>query len=322
MILQTKIPLEQQSHNCIDYNSKLVTIGSCFSDHIGGKLEAFKFVTTRNPMGILFHPKAIETLIADAVGNVIYNSKDVFQHHEQWHSFKAHSVHSNSSKATLLAHLNAALQTTRDALLNATHVTITLGTAWVYQHLDSQAVVANCHKVPQSAFQKKLLSVAAIGESLKRCVALIHGINPKATIIFTVSPVRHLKDGFIENTRSKSHLITAIHETINLVEKENPSQLHYFPAYEIMMDELRDYRFYTSDMIHPSALAIDYIWEHFTTVWMTPATLTTLKKIATLLKRLQHKAFHPDSEAHQAFLKKTRLQIQELQRTYPNIEFR
>ena len=321
MKLQTKIPLKQRKEQSIDYHSKLLTIGSCFSEHMGHKLELLKFSTLQNPIGILFHPKAIETFIADALERKVYTSADVFQHGGQWHSFKAHSALSNSSKAVVLECLHTALGATREALEHATHVTITLGTAWVYRHMASNEIVANCHKVPQKAFQKELLPVDTICDMLRRIVELISAVNPKATLIFTVSPVRHLKDGFVENMQSKSHLITAIHKVLEHKKQASPLVLSYFPAYEIMMDELRDYRFYKADMVHPSALAIDYIWERFVAVWMTDATRLTMGKVAEIQKRLLHKAFHPESEAHQKFLKQTAKEIQMLHKTYPFIKF-
>jgi hypothetical protein len=262
--LQTKIQLEPQSHNQIDYNSELFLLGSCFVENIGNKLDYFKFQNTINPFGILFHPKAIETLIENAIVKKEYVENEVFLNNEQWHCFDAHSKLSNSSKVELLKGLNQSIELTNKLLHESTHIIITLGTSWVYRLDKTNTIVANCHKVRQKEFLKSLLSIDDIYNSLQNSIDLIHSVNKKASIIFTVSPVRHLKDGFVENTRSKSHLITAIHQTI-----EAEKQSHYFPSYEIMMDELRDYRFYDEDMIHPNQTAVNYIWEKFKEVWIS-----------------------------------------------------
>lgn len=203
MNLQTKIPLKPQTHNQIDYHANVLLLGSCFVENIGQKLDYFKFRNLQNPFGILFHPLAIQNLISNAVTKKVYKEEDVFFHNEQWHSFEAHSVLSNTSKTALLDELNAQIQFTRNQIESASHIIITLGTAWVYRDIESTTVVANCHKVPQKKFSKELLSVTDILKSLQVFVQHIKSVNQSANIIFTVSPIRHLKDGFIENTRSK-----------------------------------------------------------------------------------------------------------------------
>ncbi|HKK11320.1 MAG TPA: GSCFA domain-containing protein, partial [Flavobacteriaceae bacterium] len=249
MKLQTQIPLQSQQHNSIDYNSKIVLIGSCFVEHIGNKLEYFKFQNLLNPFGILFHPLGIERLITNAINEKEYTEQDVFFHDEQWHCYDAHSRLSNPSKEEFLKALNSDIKTTHQYLRESTHFIITLGTAWVYRHIETDTIVSNCHKVPQKQFAKELLSVEAVSESLQAIVSLIRSVNTNAVMIFTVSPVRHLKDGFAENTQSKAHLIAGVHEVI-----EPRNQIYYFPSYEIMMDELRDYRFYSDDLVHPNTL--------------------------------------------------------------------
>lgn len=228
MKLQTQLPLQKKDQNLIDYNAKVLLLGSCFSENIGEKLRYFKFRTIQNPFGILFHPLAIEKLIFAAINQKIYQVSDLIQQQEYYHSFDAHSSLSSMQKEEVLHALNSSIATTKEALKNSSHIIITLGTAWVYRFIERDCIVANCHKIPQKKFLKELLSVDEITASLESCVTLIKSFNKEATILFTVSPVRHLKDGFEENTRSKSHLITAIHQVIN--EGKN---LHYFPAYEI-----------------------------------------------------------------------------------------
>lgn len=238
MKLLTKIPLKPQQHNQIDYNSNVLLLGSCFVENIGKKLDYFKFQNFQNPFGILFQPLAIECLITNAINEKKYTQDDIFFHNEQWHCYDAHSKLSAASKEDLLLKLNSAVKHTNEQIKQATHIIITLGTSWVYRHIEIDTIVANCHKAPQKKFLKELLSVDDILVSLQSLIALIKSINANVSILFTVSPVRHLKDGFVENTQSKSHLISAIHQVV-----EPRMNLFYFPSYEIMMDELRDYRF-------------------------------------------------------------------------------
>lgn len=319
MNLQTKIPLEKQSKNLIDYKSKMLLLGSCFSENIGEKLNYFKFQNLQNPFGILFHPKAIETLIYNAINYKEYSEKDIFFLNEQWHCFDAHSKLSNASKKDLLADLNDATSIANKQLHESTHVIITLGTAWVYNHIETKKTVANCHKVPQNQFKKELLSVESIFQSLKNIVSTIQKVNKKAVIIFTLSPVRHIKDGFVENTQSKSHLISAIHQVLS--PRAQSRGLHYFPSYEIMMDELRDYRFYAEDMIHPNETAVKYIWKKFRDVWISNETQNTMEIVNMIQKGLRHKPFNLESEAHQKFLQNLDSKIKKLQSQFPNISF-
>jgi hypothetical protein len=314
--LQTNIPLSKEPRHPIDYDSKLFLLGSCFSENIGNKLTYFKFQSVQNPFGILFHPKAIEKLITDAMNDREFKEDDLFYLNGRYHSFDAHSQLSNPSKEEMLRNLNQAIQTTKDQIHKASHTLITLGTAWVYQHIESDIIVANCHKVPQKKFLKELLSVDEITGSLESMIALIRDINPKVNFIFTVSPVRHLKDGFVENQRSKAHLIAAVHRVV-----EPRKRIFYFPSYEILMDELRDYRFYKEDMIHPNSIAINYIWEKFSECWITETATQILKQIDSIQKRLQHKPFNSNSQEHEKFLQKLSNDIHELQVSHPNITF-
>ena len=321
MELQTKIPLEKEPENLIGYNSKTVLFGSCFSENIGAKLEYFKFQNFQNPLGILFHPKAIEALISHAVLEKEYLESDTFYNNEKWHCFDAHSMMSSVSKKDLVVSLNDALKTTLQELKTASHIVITLGTAWVYRFKETNKFVANCHKIQQKKFDKELLSIDIICKSLKHIVDMISGVNSKATIIFTVSPVRHLKDGFVENMQSKAHLVSAIHEFLNQQLSLGYKQSSYFPSYELMMDELRDYRFYNEDMIHPSPLAINYIWEKFKSVWISEKANETIAEVETIQKGLQHKSFNPNSKAHQEFLKNLEARMEKLQTEFPHILF-
>ncbi|WP_053991734.1 GSCFA domain-containing protein [Mangrovimonas sp. TPBH4] len=316
MKLQTEIPLNPQQHNLIDYNSRLILLGSCFVENIGEKLAYFKFQNTLNPFGILFHPLAIESLLLNTLNDKAYSEEDVFFHNEQWHCYAAHSKLSASSKDDLLQNLNLAIQQTKQALEASSHIVITLGTAWVYRLVENDEVVVNCHKVPQKKFKKELLSVDTIAESLQAMVALTKSVNPKVSVIFTVSPVRHLKDGFVENAQSKAHLISAVHQVV-----EPRSQTYYFPSYEIVMDELRDYRFYAEDMVHPNPTAINYVWERFKKVWLHDSTEPMMKMVDTVQKGMMHRPFNPNSEAHQEFLKLLEEKKEVLLRQFPFMKF-
>jgi len=314
MKLQTQIKLEKQNHNQIDYNSILLLLGSCFSENIGAKFNHFKFQSISNPFGILFHPKAIENLILRAIQQKKYKEKDIFYNNEKWHCFDAHSQLSSTSKKDLLVMLNNKLDLTNEQINNATHIIITLGTAWVYNLIETNKVVANCHKVSQNKFSKLLLTIIEIKESLSTIINTIQSVNPKASIIFTVSPVRHIKDGFMGNSISKSHLISAIHEITD-------NKTLYFPSYEIMLDELRDYRFYKSDMLHPSETAVAYIWQKFNQVWMASETLNTMDLVDQIQKGLKHKPFNKNSEAYQKFLKQLQFKKHTVSAKYQHIVF-
>ena len=316
MEFRTKIPVEPQKYNPIDHRSKILLIGSCFAENIGEKLAYFKFNSQVNPLGILFHPMAIESLITNTINKKNYTQEDVFLHNEIWNSFDAHSKLSHPSQEVILTALNKAINTTYHQLVEASHIVITLGTSWVYRHVESDKIVANCHKVPQKKFIKELLSVDEVSESLQAIVSLIKSVNSKSNLIFTVSPVRHLKDGFVQNNQSKAHLLAAIHQNI-----DQKDQIHYFPAYELMMDELRDYRFYADDMIHPNDLAINFIWDRFSTVWMKAETHSIMNMIESIQKGLDHKPFHPESKQHLKFLNDLEQKQKQLLQQFPHIVF-
>jgi len=316
MKLQTQIPFKKQQRNLIDYNSDILLLGSCFSNNIGKKLNYYKFKNFQNPFGILFHPKAIENLILNSINKKAYTINDIFNLNERWHCFDCHSDLSSTDEDSLLKQLNNAIAETENAIENSSHIIITLGTAWVYRYIVEDKIVASCHKVPQKKFLKELLSIDEITESLLATVELIKSVNPNTSILFTVSPVRHLKDGFIENTQSKSHLITAIHQVV-----DRRKNTYYFPSYEIQMDELRDYRFYAEDMIHPNKTAINYIWEKFIQTWFSDEVSNTMTEIDTVQKGLLHKPFNPNSKEHQKFLEKIELKKEVLKSQFSFITF-
>lgn len=315
MELQTKVPLDKAGDG-ISYDSRIFLMGSCFAEHIGAKLEYYQFQNYGNPLGIFFHPKAIETFLERMVEGKQFQADEVFEHDQQWHSFEAHSRLSRGSREKLLTELNNSLTQAREFLGSATHVFLTLGTAWAYKHKRSDQWVANCHKVPQKQFTKVLWEAGELEACIGKILDMVRLINPSAQVVFTVSPVRHLKDGFLENQRSKAHLITAVHRLVQ------SGRAAYFPAYELMMDELRDYRFYKADLVHPNALAIDYIWEKFRKAWMTVASERVMEEVAAVRKGLAHRPFNPESENHQKFLESLHGRINGLQSKYPHMDFK
>ena len=317
MQFRTQIPVSK-SNNPISYDSEIVSLGSCFAVNMGEKFNYFKFQNTINPFGILFHPVALKKFIDYSLSAKEFTEADIFYHNERWHCFDAHSDLSSTDKEELLTNLNNATKNTLSKLKIASHLIITLGTAWVYRYNQKNELVANCHKVPQKEFTKELLDINSIKEALSGIINSVKSINPSVNIIFTVSPVRHIKDGFSENQWSKSNLISAVHEVITEV-KEN---LSYFPSYEIMMDELRDYRFYAEDMIHPNQVAIDYIWERFAESNITPEAFVTMKEVDTVQKGMQHRSFNPESEQHKNFIFKLEQKAKSLKDKHPHITFK
>ncbi|MFB9079079.1 GSCFA domain-containing protein [Flavobacterium procerum] len=318
MQFRTQIPISK-SNTPIDYNSKVLSIGSCFAENMASKFDYFKFQNETNPFGIIFNPVSIEKLFNRVCKEEWFEEKDVFFHNERWHSFEVHSDLSNSDRQELLETLNKAISETHKQLKEATHLIITFGTSWIYRILEKDEIVANCHKVPQKQFSKELLSVEIIRESVQNTMSLIQTLNPNINFIFTISPVRHIKDGFVENQLSKSHLFSALH---NILKSEIYNlKSEYFPSYEIMMDELRDYRFYNEDMLHPNQIAIDYIWKLFSENYISESSISTMQEVDEIQKSLRHRSFNPESDQHQKFLAKLQQKINRLGEKLPHIKF-
>ncbi|WPO76887.1 GSCFA domain-containing protein [Flavobacterium sp. KACC 22761] len=316
MQFRTQIPISK-SNSPIDYNSKILSFGSCFAENIAEKFDYFKFQNETNPFGIIFNPVSIEKIFRRVCQLDFYQEKDVFFHNERWHSYEVHSDLSNSDRQELLETLNKAITETNKQLKEASHIIITYGTSWIYRNLESEEIVANCHKVPQKQFSKELLSAELIQKSIQNTIDLIQTLNPNINFIFTVSPVRHIKDGFIENQLSKSHLFTALHQTFDF----RLSTFDYFPSYEIMMDELRDYRFYAEDMLHPNQIAIDYIWKLFSENYIAQESISVMQEVDEIQKSLRHRSFNPESEQHQKFLANLQKKINLLGEKLPQIKF-
>ncbi len=316
MTFQTSIPI-QKSDFLINYSSKLVSFGSCFAENMSDKFDYFKFQNTTNPFGIIFNPISLEKIILRSLHKKYFTENDIFYHNEAWNCFEVHSELSNpNNKTEFLTTLNQLIDTTNGHLEKATHCLITLGTSWVYTHIESDEIVANCHKVPQKLFTKELLSASDIEASLKNIISEIQNINPNAKFIFTVSPVRHIKDGFVENNVSKAHLITALYQFLS-----NTTSSIYFPSYEIMMDELRDYRFYAEDMLHPNQTAIDYIWMKFSENYINENEFETMQHVSEIQKSLSHRPFNPNSESHLKFQDNLKQKINAIVAKYPEMKF-
>lgn len=315
MNFTTKIPIEKYQ-SPIDYNSKIVSLGSCFAENMGAKFDYFKFQNTTNPFGIIFNPVSIEKLLNRIVNKIEFTQNDIFFHNNLWHCFEVHSELSNPNKEDFLNELNRIVQNSNNLITQATHLIITYGTSWVYRNKSSEKIVANCHKVPQNQFDKEILSTEIIQKSIENSINLIQEVNPNCNFIFTISPVRHIKDGFVENQRSKAHLITALQSSMQNIKSAN-----YFPSYEIMMDELRDYRFYADDMLHPSQTAIDYIWIKFFENYVSETEFATMNQVCEIQRSLKHRPFNPNSESHQKFLKNLQQKIAQLQQQSPFFEF-
>jgi hypothetical protein len=316
MNFTTKTPIQKYNHP-ITYDSKIMLLGSCFATNIGDKFQYFKFQATTNPFGIIFNPVSLAKLIERSAQKEYYTEKDIFFHNDLWQCYEVHSELSHPDKETFLSNLNSIVELTHRHIGSLTHCIITLGTSWVYRNIETNEIVANCHKVPQKQFIKELLSPEIIVQSIESILFSISVINPNCKSIFTISPVRHLKDGFTENTLSKAHLIAAIHKTIT----HHPSPINYFPSYEIMMDELRDYRFYTEDLLHPNQTAIDYIWIQFFENYISESEFGLMNEICDVQRGLKHRPFNQNTESHFKFLENLNLKIKKIKEKLPEVTF-
>jgi hypothetical protein len=316
MKFTTEVPISKSKFP-IDYQSKILSFGSCFAENMARKLEYYKFQNSCNPFGILFHPVAIENSISRIINLELFEEKDLFFNNERWHNFEVHSDLSNPDKESLLIGINDLLVATNKQIKEASHIIITYGTSWVYRNKLTNKLVAICHKVPQMNFDKELLSVSAIEIAIQNTVNLIEKVNPNCNLIFTISPVRHLKDGFQENQRSKANLIAALHSTLDT----RHSTKRYFPSYEIMMDELRDYRFYAEDLVHPNQVAIDYIWERFVESCVSEEAIPTMNEVESIQRDLSHRPFNTSSESYLKFQLQLDSKIKKLKLKFPFINF-
>ena len=296
----------------IAYNDKILLLGSCFADNIGTKFGEYYFQTTVNPYGTLYNPASIAKAIS-GIGNGV-SDIGLVEHNGLWHSLSHHGSFSRADKEDLVRACEQSKVQLREALQQASIMIITFGTAWVYEYEDK--VVANCHKLPANRFVRRRMTVDEIVEIWQPILAAM----PDKHWIFTVSPIRHVKDGLHENQISKAILLQAV-DRLTAKQLDSPiGGLSYFPSYEIMLDELRDYRFYAEDMVHPSQVAVDYIWQRFVDTYMTADTQNEMRTLHQLWRDRHHRFLHPDSPEAQQFAAHIKTRLQQLQPRYPWLE--
>jgi len=297
-------------------NDHLLCLGSCFAQHIGQRFQAGRWSVQLNTCGIIYHPFPIARSLLRILEGNPYEQDDLFYHQEQWHSFEHHGQFSGPDQQETLARINQEFIKSFAQLKKSTLLFLTLGTANGFVNVDTGEVVANCHKLPGQHFTKQLFSSEEIYKNLAPVLKKITDQLPNLKIILTVSPVRHLRDGLITNQRSKANLLLASAEL-----ERNSESIYYFPSYELMMDDLRDYRFYKNDLMHPTEMAIDYIWEYFRNCCFQEKTQTYHDEILKINKALTHRPFRPESTAHQQFIEQLKLKMLELKRKYPWLDF-
>lgn len=280
----------------LGYSDKTLFAGSCFSERIGARMQQFKYPVQINPHGVIFNPHSLAASISSVLDNRQLGVEDLESHQGLYLSLQHHSVFNRPDSQEVISGINEATSSAHTFLKNASVIFFTFGTAWAYQHKDSQEIVANCHKIPQQAFDKVLLDLDTMTQQWTTLLKSLRAFNPNLKFVFTVSPVRHWKDGAIENQQSKSALVTLAHRLVHKVE-----QCLYFPSYEIMVDELRDYRFYDRDLVHPNALAIDIIWERFAERVFSEKDMEIQRLISKLNTALQHRKMQDNKEELKKF---------------------
>ena len=304
-----------KSHLNIKYNDRLMFIGSCFADNIGGKMTDCRFNAVVNPFGVLYNPESVSSGCRRLLRPETFSEGDLFLYDGMYHSFMHHGKFSGTTVEKSLDKINESLTFAAGHFRETGYLIITFGTAYVFRYKDSGRVVANCHKLPAAHFERELLTVNQIIDEWSALLEEIWAEKPSLKVVFTVSPIRHMKDGAHFNQISKSTLLLAQQ---SLADKY-PERISYFPAYELMMDELRDYRFYANDMIHPSEIAIDYIWEHFCDTYMDSSTKDTMKEVENIRRALKHRPLNPSTDAYKHFLIQTMQKIKLFQDKYPYI---
>lgn len=328
LIVDISIPSPNKK---INYQHPIMLVGSCFTEHIGNSLQEMKFDTLQNPHGILFDPLSVANSLVSYVQQKHYNDNDLFYLNELWQSWQHHSVFSNMDKQEALRTINASQDKAHQFLQKAKWLVITLGSSFSYRltpgppperegsNLNSsfngggwKGSVANCHRAPAQWFNKHLMSIEEINSILDNCMHQLFHFNPELEIIFTVSPVRHIRDGVIENNRSKARLIEVVHHLTNKFER-----IHYFPAYELVIDVLRDYRFYDIDMVHPNYQATEFVLEKFGQHFIDESSQAIMQEVKKIVIARKHKAFQPDTKAHKQFLQQHLEKVKQLKIKYP-----
>ena len=310
MILQTEIkilPLEQTIH----YGDGLLFLGSCFADEVGALCRGLGFDAMVNPFGVLYNPASIAQSVERLGSGKPFAQEEVIAVGDgQYCTFSHNTAFWQTKAESLLELVNEGLKTAHGRFLGAKWVVISLGTSWVFRHKETRQVVSNCHKLPDRQFDREFLTV----EQSVDCLTKILLAHPDKQYIFTVSPLRHLKDGLHENQLSKAALLLAVDRVCHQF-----GNAHYFPAYEILLDELRDYRFYKEDMVHPTEQAVRYVWEHFADFAVDPKEKPAIQAAAELRQMLHHKPVFPESEAFKRFEAQKERKMIEMQRNYPRV---
>jgi hypothetical protein len=281
----------------VQHAHRLLLLGSCFTEHISKRMLAAKMHVMQNPSGILFNPMSVANCLNDIISNKQYKVSDVFNINEAWQSWHIHSNLGDADLQTTLQNINEPISSANDFVQNVDWVIITLGSAFAYWHNTQEIYVSNNHRAPLDLFTKKLLEVSEITEAMQTQIDALKKINPAVQILFTISPVRHLRDGLVDNNRSKARLIEATHALVAA-----NANAQYFAAYEIVIDELRDYRFYDIDFAHPNFMATEYVWQQFLASSVATADHALLTELTDINIALNHKPFNATSKAHKAFL--------------------
>jgi hypothetical protein len=285
-------PFEQK----INYSSKCLFVGSCFTENIGETMQQYKFNVKINPNGVLYNPASMAVALRRYIDNKTIGENELFYANECWNSWEHHSRLSNTDKQTCLTTINNSISSAHDFIKQTDWLFITFGSAFVYKRNDTDELVGNCHKVPQKEFTKQMLTVNEIVADYKILIKQLKALNNNLKIIFTISPVRHIREGIVENNRSKGRLIEAVHELI----KQNDNSF-YFPAYELVIDDLRDYRFYNSDLVHPNEQATSYVFEKLMSTIFDDKTKELFEKIKDIITAKQHRPFNSNSDAYLKF---------------------
>jgi len=311
MKFRTEVDIKSSEHQ-ITYRSNLLFMGSCFTENIGDIMKELQFPIDVNPFGVNYNPSSVARNLWTLINRKEYSTNDLHSGNGRWFSFDHHSDFSDSDPDTCLANINRRINFSGSQLKETDYLLLTWGTAWVYVHRKTANVVSNCHKLPAADFSRHLLSVSQITDTYTKLFAALRKSAPELKIILTVSPVRHWKDGARLNTVSKSSLILAAHKLTEMF-----SYCEYFPAWEIAMDDLRDYRYYDDDLVHPNKQMISYIWEKFSAAWLDQETMKIMRKIEKLVNARNHRPFDPNSEQYQDFSKKQLKEILLLEEQYP-----
>lgn len=304
-----------QTDISITHADRVLLFGSCFSEHMGGKLQQHKFQVDLNPFGILYNPFSVSHAIRRLFTKRSFTEDELVSHHALYHSLMHHGAFSAGDPQRALRLINDRFHRAAAAITETDILLVTFGTSFLYRWRESGEIVANCHQFPANRFDRYRLTVEEIVEEWSELIAMLTEANRAIRMIFTVSPVRHWRDGAHENQRSKSIL----HLAIDALEKRFSEHLHYFPAYEVMMDDLRDYRFYDDDMLHPSTQAIDYIWNLFSETYFSAETRRVIDEWEPIRKALNHRPLHTDREAYHSFLAATAQKLEMFAGKHPEI---